>query len=383
MNIQRATFAEIHLDAFRRNLGLVRTALGGKAKILAVVKADAYGHGAVPCARAALESGADQLGVGIIEEGIELRQHGITAPVLVLDSIFPNEIRDLIAHNLSVVVTTPSLATALSQEAAKTDGKIVGLHIKIDTGMGRLGVLPDDFLPLLEHIRKCKNLVIEGVSTHFSSADDPDPDYTLKQLSRFNAILEAAKKAGASLPPAHCANSSALIKFPQTWLDLVRPGLILYGALPSPALQPYAQRLFGNNNPLLLPVMHWKTRILQINRLPKGAFLSYGNTYRMTRDGRIATLPIGYADGLSRRLSGKMQVLVHGRRSPQRGTICMDMCLVDVSHIPAAEVGDEVVIFGAQGGQTLTVEEVAAWGETIPYEILCGVSKRVPRLHIS
>lgn len=378
MTVPRATYVEIHLDSFRHNLLAVRSILSSAVKILAVVKADAYGHGAVPCAKAAIDTGADYLGVGILEEGIELRENGITAPILVLGGIFPNDAKDLIQYNLSTVLSGQNLAKSLSQEADKA-GKTVGVHIKIDTGMGRLGVLPENLIPLLEYIRQYKNLLIEAVSTHFSSADEEDPGYTLLQLSRFNSALTQLKTAGVAIPITHCANSAALLKFPQSWFNMTRPGLLLYGALPSPSLKPYA---ILRNDGRFQPVMHWKSRIIQINRIPKGHYLSYGRNYMTPRDSLIATLPVGYADGLTRRLSGKMSVLVNGKKISQVGNICMDMCLIDVSELPDVRVGDEAVIFGRQKEETITVEEVAEQCGTLPYEILCAVSKRVPRIYL-
>lgn len=377
MTIPRATFAEIHLDRFRDNLLAIRTDLSPDVKILAVVKADAYGHGAVACAKTAVDAGADYLGISILEEGIELRQNGITSPILVLGGIFENEIEEFLQHNLSTVLSTSNMAHSLAKEAEKS-GKTVGVHIKVDTGMGRLGVLPENFLPLVEQIRQHKNLHIEAVSTHFSSADDEDPGYTLFQLSRFNEILAQLKTAGIQIPLIHCANSAALLKFPQSWFNMVRPGLILYGALPSPTIKPYVTTLDAKK---FYPVMQWKSRIIQINHIPKEHYLSYGRKHMTQKESLIATLPVGYADGLTRRLSGKMSVLIHGKRLPQVGNICMDMCLIDITEVPDAQVGDEAVIFGSQLEETITVEEVAEQCGTLPYEILCAVSKRVPRVY--
>lgn len=378
LTIPRATFAEIHLDNFRNNLLSVRHMLDPHVKIMAVVKADAYGHGAIPCAKAAVDAGADYLGIGILEEGLELRRNGITAPILVLGSIFQDEIEDLVHYDLSTVLCTQSLAEALSRSAGKV-GKTVGVHIKIDTGMGRLGVLPENLLQLMEKVRQYSNLRIEGVSTHISSADDEDPGYTLMQLSRFTETVAKLKSAGIHIPLVHCANSATLLKFHQSWFNMVRPGLMLYGALPSPSLKPY---FAPHNDRNFSPVMQLKSRIIQINSIPKGHFLSYGKRYVTQRDSLIATLPVGYADGLTRCLSNKMSVLIRGKRVPQVGTICMDMCLIDVTEIPDAQVGDEAVIFGHQQGETIAVEEVARQSGTLPYETLCAVSKRVPRIYL-
>lgn len=381
MAYHRASRAEISLDAFRHNLLIVRSSLDPRIKIMAVVKADAYGHGAVPCAKAAVDTGADYLGVGIIEEGIELRKSGIEAPILVMGGIFPDEIKDLIHYDLSTTLSTKRMARAIAAPAAEA-GKPVKVHIKIDTGMGRLGVSMDEFICLVDQVIHCKNLHIEGICTHLATADEEDPDYTLLQLSRFHQSLDRLKQGGISVPLVHCANSAAILKYSQSWFNMVRPGLMLYGALPSPALKPDLKKVtnhHGENG--LFPVMQWKSKIIQVKTVPKGVPLSYGRKHVTQRDSVIATLPLGYADGLVRALSNKMQVLIKGRRVPQLGTICMDMCLIDVTDVPGVEAGDETVIFGRQGNQTITVEEFAEWSGAIPYETLCAVGKRVPRVY--
>ncbi len=350
---------------------------------MAVVKADAYGHGALPCTQAVLDAGADTLGVGIISEGIELREHGIQAPIHVLVGIFPDEIDDLIQHNLTTTLHNRSLAEALDQRAG-AQGKNVGVHIKVDTGMGRLGIAPEQLPGLVESITKLKNIRIESIFTHFSSADHEDPSFTQIQIERFQTSLNQLRKAKFNVPLTHCANSAALLQFPESQYDLVRPGISLYGALPASGLAPVIESLSAENGKFpLLPVMQWKTRILSINSLPKGSPVSYGKKFVTSRDSRIATLPVGYADGLERLLTHRMNVLVHGRKVPQVGTICMDMCMVDVTDVSDVQEGDEVVLFGQQEGETITVDEMAAQAETISYEILCGVGKRVPRIYLT
>jgi len=378
MAYHRATRAEIDLNALRRNLGALRSALGAGVGVMAVVKADAYGHGAAACARAALEAGAASLGVGIIEEGIQLRESGIRAPILVMGGISGSEIGDLLHHDLATTVYTQSLVQAISKQAAQA-GKRPRIHIKVDTGMTRLGISTNDFLCLAENAKNLGNLEIEGLCTHFSSADEEDDDYTLQQLSRFEAALGQLQTAGIRVPQIHCANSAAILKYPQSRFNLVRPGLILYGALPSPALQPYLEPVFGGEPPA--PVMHLKSKIILIKKTARGTPLSYARKHVTRRDSLIATLPIGYADGLARSLSGKMQVVVKGKKAPQVGAVCMDMILIDVTDIPGVQVDDEVTLFGGQGEQRIRVEETAAWAGTIPYEILCAVGKRVPRVY--
>ena len=349
---------------------------------MAVVKADAYGHGALPCTQAVLGAGADTLGVGIVSEGIELREQGVQAPIHVLVGIFPDEIDDLIQHNLTTTLHSRSLAKSLSERAGAF-GKDVGVHIKVDTGMGRLGIAPDQLPGLVEFIASLKNIRIESVFTHFSSADNEDPGFTQNQIQRFQSALDQLKEAKFDIPLAHCANSAALLQFPESQYDLVRPGIALYGALSAPELAPVVKSLTAKNKKFsLLPVMHWKTRILSINSSPKGSPVSYGQKFVTQRDSRIAILPVGYADGLERLLTHRMNVLVRGHKVPQAGTICMDMCMSDVTDVAEAQEGDEVILFGQQGKENITVDEMAAQAGTIPYEILCGVGKRVPRIYL-
>ena len=377
----RRTRAEINLKAFKHNLQNLKTALGSKTEIMAVVKADAYGHGALPCAKAAIESGVGYLGAGVIEEGIELRKNGIKDPVLILGGIFADEIADLVHHNLSTILSTYHLAEALSKEGKK-QGKTVNIHIKVDTGMNRLGVLPENLLALTEKIGNLPNLKIEALSTHFSSADDEDLTITNQQIELFKKALNKLKKAGIIPPLTHLANTSALFRFADSHSKMVRPGLILYGALPSPILNSVVENFCRNENlENFEPVMQWKSRIILLKSVQKGQALSYSRKYFTQKDSRIATLPIGYADGLPRRLSNNMEVLVKGRRVPQVGTICMDMILIDVSEVPDVQIGDEVVIFGKQGEEVIQVEELAQKADTIPYEILCNIGKRVPRTY--
>ena len=373
----RATRAEIDLTAFRHNLQNLRKYLDPQTRIMAIVKADAYGHGAVSCARIAVESGAaNYLGAGVIEEGIELRENGLNAPILILGSIFPDEAEDLVRHNLATILCTQPLAQALSKEAEKQD-KTVSVHIKVDTGMNRLGISPENLPALLDQVRNLKNLKIEAVSTHFSSADDEDLSVTQAQLEEFQTALTILQKEGVHTPIVHCANTSALFKFPESHFNMVRPGLILYGVLPSPSLRPIIDQ---GENPFQ-PVMQWKSQIILLKPIAKNQPVSYSGSFTTQRDSLIATLPIGYADGLHRMLSNKMDVLIRGRRAPQVGNICMDMILIDVTDIPDVQAGDEVVIFGRQGDEMISVEELAVKGKTIPYEILCSVSKRVPRIY--
>jgi len=377
----RATRAEINLKAFKHNIENLKKILGSDVGIMSVIKADAYGHGAVPCSKAALECGVSYLGAGIIDEGIELRKNGITEPILILGGIFLNEAADLVHYDLTTILSTPTLADELSNQGKK-QGKIVKVHIKVDTGMNRLGVRPEDLLNLIEKIKTLPNLNLEALSTHFSSADDEDSSITKNQIELFQKALLELKKSGIHPPITHLANSSALFRFPDSRGKIVRPGLIQYGALPSPILNPIVKKLCKKDNlDDFQPVMQWKSKIIQLKLTPKGEALSYSRKYFTQKESLIATLPIGYADGLNRNLSNNMQVLIKGKFAPQVGNICMDMILIDVSKIPDVNLGEDVVIWGKQGNKQISVEELADKSGTIPYELFCNVSKRVPRIY--
>ena len=390
MTVKRATVAEINLESFRHNLRSIKSLIGPDVGTMAIIKADAYGHGAIQCARAATKEQVDYIGVGIIQEGIELRENGITSPILILGGIYPNEIEDLIKYNLSTSLSNSVIASAISKKAEQAN-KSVGVHIKIDTGMGRLGVQPDAFTDLVENVISCKNLKIEGFFTHLSSADEEDLETTHHQVSIFSDLLQRlpatnfSKMISASKHILfHSANTAGLLRFPESRFNLVRPGISLFGSFPSPTIASVFDLLEKENKiTKLRPVMSWKTKIIQIQTLRKGVSISYGGRYVTKNDGtRIATIPVGYADGLSRQLSNSMELLVKETRVKQVGTICMDMCLIDVTSLPDVKMGDEVVIFGSQGNGQIKVEELATKADTIPYEILCGVGKRVPRIYI-
>ena len=390
MTENRATFAEINLDSFRHNLHSIKSLIGPDVGTMAIIKADAYGHGAIQCAHAAIKEQVNYIGVGIIQEAIELRENGITSPILILGGIYPNEIEDLIKYNLSTSLSSSVIASAISKKAEQAN-KSVGVHIKIDTGMGRLGIQPEDFLSLLNNVITCKNLKIDGLFTHFSSADEEDPETTHHQISIFLNVLKKLRTTNFSKMTNeidhilfHSANTAGLLRFPESRFDLVRPGISLFGSFPSPTVASVFDSLTNENKATKLrPVMNWKTKIIQIQTLRKGVPVSYGGRYVTKNDGtRIATIPVGYADGLSRQLSNNMELLVKETRVKQVGTICMDMCLIDVTSLPDVKMGDEVVIFGSQGNGQIKVEELATKADTIPYEILCGVGKRVPRIYI-
>lgn len=390
MTVHRATSAVINLDAFRHNLRTIKSIIGPNVATMAIIKADAYGHGAIPCAHSALKEGVKYFGVGIIQEGIELRESGVSVPILILGGVHLNEVEDLIKYNLSTSLYNLTVADAISKQAKQYHKKI-GVHIKIDSGMGRLGVKPQKFKDLLNIVINNKNLKLEGIFTHLACADEKETNKTQNQISCFSKILH--KEYSGNLTDItvddnpisiHSANTSGLIRFPESRFNMVRPGISLYGSLPSFFLNQVFNELVNKKVAnKLQPVMHWKTKIIQVQSLPKGSPLSYGGLHVTKQNSLIATIPVGYADGLNRSLSGNMEVLVKEKRVKQVGAICMDMCLIDVTNIPGELIGQEVIIFGNQGKSKIFVEELATKAQTIPYEILCGIGKRVPRIYTS
>lgn len=367
--VYRPTWVEIDRQAFVSNIGAVARKLKPGTKIMAVVKANAYGHLAAPLSQLALKHGVSSLGVASIEEGIELRESGITAPILVLGSMYPLE-NLAFARNYALTPTISSLKGLLELvRVARSVRSPLPFHLKIDTGMGRIGISPETAPALLERIAARKDVVMQGMYTHFSCADC-DPRFTRRQLDKFLEVVRAARSAGLKFT-AHAAGSAALLTGKAYHLDMVRPGVALYGLLPFDG----AEKLIH-----LKPVLSWKSRIVFLKRVKKGATISYGATFTAKRPSLIATLPVGYADGLSRRLSGKAEVLVRGRRCPVIGRVTMDMIMVDATGVHGAAIGDEAVLIGAQGEERIRAEEMARHAGTINYEITCNIGYRVPRI---
>ncbi len=370
----RPTFAEINLEALRFNIRQVRALLGGQTEILAVVKADAYGHGAVEVARALASAGIRILGGATLEEGVELRKADVHLPILVLTGIRPGEMDEVVQHRLTPVLFDLDVARALNQEAGKA-GQRIPVHLKVDTGMNRLGVFWQGWQEALNCFRSLPNLQIEGLMSHLSVAESEgaeDQAFTEEQMRRFRECLNQASQV---IKPRyiHLANSAASALWPGAQYNLIRPGLMLYGVHPSPALR---ERI------LLKPVLEWKTEILSLKQACIGDAVSYGRTFSCCRETLIATLPVGYADGYSRRLSNRGQVLIRGRRAKIIGIVCMDLTMVDVTEIPGVQIGDEVVLLGRQGSEQISAAEMADWTGTIPYEVLCAIGKRVPRRYL-
>jgi alanine racemase len=356
----RPTVAEIDLEAVRHN---VRAVKPPSSELMAVVKANGYGHRAIPVARAALDGGATWLGVALVEEGIALRDAGIEAPILVLTEFPPGSEREALAAGL-----TPTAYSGRAVRSLAETGTGVGVHVKVDTGMHRVGIPPAEAPALVEEA-VASGLSIEGLWTHFAMAEEPGDPTTHRQLELFLEVCETLASRGIRPRYRHAANSGATLAAPDTHLDLVRVGAAIYGIAPGPALK---DRLG------LRPAMTLRSAVTHIKRVPPGHGISYGHRYRTERETTIATVPIGYADGYLRSLSNRGRVLIRGTRYPVVGSVTMDHLMVDCGDDPVA-VGDDVVLFGRQGEAEISVEEVAGWAGTIGYEIVCAVSERVPR----
>ncbi|MCG0276448.1 MAG: alanine racemase [Thermosediminibacteraceae bacterium] len=370
----RPTRAEINLDNLEHNLKEIRRITSSEAALCAVVKADAYGHGAKEVAMTALSNGAKYLAVALLEEAILLREAGIEAPILILGFTPEEQFDKILEYGITQTVYSVKSAEVLSREAQK-QGKKAKVHIKLDTGMSRIGFQAEpSCLPDIEKIFSLPGIEVEGIFTHFAKADERDKTFTQEQFKKFDMIVKALESRGFKIPVKHVSNSAAIIDLPEMHLDMVRPGIILYGIYPSDEVK--KERI------LLKPVMSFKTRVSHVKNVPAGTPISYGGTFVTKRPSVIATLPVGYADGYSRLLSSKAEVVIRGRRAPLVGRVCMDQCMVDVTDVPGVMPGDEVELFGTGESGGVTADEVAKIMGTIPYEVVCGISKRVPRVYI-
>lgn len=370
---QTRTWTEIDLSNLEHNYRALRAMLPQGCRFLGVVKADAYGHGAVQVARRLETLGAEYLAVACLDEALELRQAGITTPILILGYTPVERADSLLEGGITQTVYDVDMAKALS-DAAMAAGKSLKIHVKADTGMSRLGWLCGEAdqsaaVEAIAQVCALPGLEAEGIYTHFANADG-DEDYTMLQFTRFLDLLEALKDRGITFAIRHCAASAAALKFPCTHLDMVRPGIALYGHYPDPSCE-------GLDGPGLRPVMTLKTRVASVKTVPAGTPVSYGCTHVLDRETKLAALTIGYADGLPRLCSDRLEVLVKGSRAPIVGRICMDMCMADVTGLDVAP-GDEVEVFG----EHLPIEDVAALAGTIQYELLCAVSPRVHRAYL-
>ncbi len=367
--MQRSNYCEIDLSAIRHNVEVMRGRLAPGVKFLAVVKANAYGHGAAPVARAALEAGADMLAVAIPEEGLELRRAGIDAPILVLGGIEEEAALAVAAGDLTQVVFDEARIRALS-EAGEKLCRQVKVHLKLDTGMNRIGVrTAREAQALTRLIDSLPGVALTGCFTHMATADGDERARTDAQLARFRELTQAIAQVHPEPITRHAANTASIFRYPEAQFDMVRGGIALYGCPPVPEA--------AN----LRPAMRWTARAVYVKTIAPGDQVSYGGLFEAKRDTVVMTVPVGYADGYRRGLSGKGCVLVRGRRAPILGRVCMDQIMVDVTDIPGAQVGDEVVLLGRQGDEEISAEEMAGWLDTISYEVLCSPSARVPRLH--
>ncbi|MBI3622162.1 MAG: alanine racemase [Nitrospirae bacterium] len=366
---------QIDLGALRRNASALNSLIGPACELLAVVKADGYGHGMIEVARAGLAGGATRLGVTTVAEGLALREAGLGCPILVMGVMDEAEAPDAVTHRLTPVICRDSQLEALTKAVRTTTRKPAAIHLKADTGMGRLGLPPEECLSLLERARLAPELRVEGIMTHFAEADAAESAYTAEQLDRFRALLNRIAPNRPERVPfiAHAANSAALLTRPESRLQMVRAGLALYGLLPSPSCRGIVE---------LEPVMRWTTRIAHVRRLPAGRSLGYGRTFTTKRPSLIGLLPVGYASGYSRLLSNQAFCLHAGGRAPVVGRISMDLTMIDLTGHPMAQIGDEVVLLGQQERDRVTAEELAAWAQTIPYEITCSAGSRTARRYV-
>jgi len=369
------TWTEVNLDAIAQNVRNIKKLIGEKKELMAVVKGNAYGHDILEVSSVVLKNGASRLAVARLEEGIFLRKAGITVPILILGLTLKQQAELLVSYNITPTVCEYEMIEKLSESAVKED-KVVKVHLKVDTGMGRIGIFSYDILRFIKRIRALKNVEIEGIFTHFSVADEKDKTYTEEQFRKFMEVLTLLEKEEIRIPIKHVGNSATLLDLPHMWLDLVRPGISIYGLYPSTEVQKTIK---------LIPAHSFKTRIVFLKELSAGEYISYGRTYTtIKKRTKVASLPVGYADGYNRLLSNQGEVLVRGRRFPIIGRICMDQCMIDVSSLLEVKIGDEVVLWGRQGEEEITVEEISEKIGTINYEIVhLPDKKRVPKLFIN
>ncbi|NDO19661.1 alanine racemase [Lachnospiraceae bacterium MD329] len=371
--MDKRTWAEVNLDAIAHNIKEIRKITAPGAQIMAVVKADAYGHGFLEVTKTLLENGADRLAVAVLQEGKQLRSRGVTVPILILGASGEETAEEIINFDITPSVFTYDFAKALSYEAEKKE-KVTKIHIKIDTGMSRIGFLAgENNEEIVEEILKISRLPyieIEGIFSHFATSDEYDREYTLLQYSRFTDVCDMLEDRGLRIPIKHICNSAGIMMYPEMHLDMVRPGVILYGMYPSDDVDK------GRLD--LIPAMTLKSTITHVKDVEAGRGVSYGKEYITDRKIKIATVPIGYADGYLRRLAKNGKMIVNGTKVPILGRICMDQCMIDVTNVHNIDKGDEVIIFGREG---VTVDDLAKWLETINYEVSCVIGKRIPRIY--
>jgi len=367
--ITRPTFLEISLSRLKQNFEAIRNYCA-PAKIMAIVKANAYGHGLIRVAQLYQELGADYLGVAVLEEGLLLRESGITKPVLVLGGILSDQIPLFIKNDLSLTASSPDKLEQIDKIAAELKIK-AKVHLKIDTGMERIGVHYYSAENFLEKAAGKKNIIVEGVYSHFANAESADAAYTNMQIERFNKVLEFYSRHSIEKPIAHIANSAGILQFPDALFDLVRPGILLYGVYPGKETKRSIE---------VLPAMNWKSRVVYFKVIKPEHPVGYGSTWQSDHNIRAITVPVGYGDGYFRKLSNKSEVILNGKRYPEIGAVSMDQIVVNIEN-DSAYNGDEVILLGTDGSNTITCDEMADWAETIPYEILTNINTRVPRIY--
>ncbi len=367
-------WADVSLGNIRHNYNEIRGLVGSNTLIMAVVKANGYGHGAVQVSKAMIKMGVDRFAVATINEAVKLRQAGITGPIMVLGGTSPELTELLISNNIIQAVFCLDVAKGFSQQA-KLLGKVLKVHIKVDTGMSRLGFISNNPEEIKNAREVChlEGLEVEGIFTHFTTSEEPDDPFYREQILSFNDFVVRLEDYGIKIPIKHTANSGAIINHPESYMDMVRPGIAMFGLYPGPGLE---------DKIALKPVMKLCATVAQIHDFEEAVSVSYNRTFTSQKPIRTATVTVGYADGLPRILSGKIDMLVHGKRAPQIGNICMDMCVIDITGIENVKVGDVVTIFGSDGENSIDVTELAQKAMTIPYEVICGLADRVERLYV-
>lgn len=374
MTEEERIIAYIDLDAVKYNISNIRAKTDKNAGIIGVVKADAYGHGAFEAAEILLENGADWLAVAMIDEAVNLREKGIDAPILILGYTPSSRFEDVINYNIIQAVYDYNEALALSKEAERLNKKAV-VHIKIDTGMGRIGYrVNEESADEIVKISELPLIEVNGMFTHFSTADETDKTYTLEQKNKFILMDDMLSKRGLDIPVKHAYNSAAIIDFDGPMFDMVRPGIILYGSYPSDEV--------NKNNLSIKPVMSIKSHISYVKTINAGDSVGYGRTYKAELTRKIATIPVGYADGIIRAYAKGGYVLINGKKAPIVGRICMDQFMVDVTDVGEVNINDEAVLLGKQGEEVITAEEIASVLNSISYEFFCTLSKRIPRVYV-
>jgi alanine racemase len=366
----RATWVEVNLGRLEYNLAAIKRKVA-PAKVMLVVKANAYGHGLVEVSKA-LAGKTDYIGVAVLEEGILLRELGITAPIIVLGGIWRDQILRYLQHDLTLTASSVERLEQIDAAAGRMGIK-AKVHLKIDTGMERIGVHYYNAGLIQEAALRCKHVAIEGIFSHFANADSRDLTHARLQLERFNEALRFYERRSLPVPMRHMANSAAVLQLPESYLDMVRPGIMLYGVYPSPEVCHTVE---------VQPALAWKSRVVYFKVVKPGHAVSYGSTWQSDHETRIVTVPVGYGDGFFRSMSNRAQVIIRGKRYPQVGSICMDQLMVNIEW-DSAYNGDEVILLGESAGERITVEDLAAWAGTIPYEILTNINTRVPRVYIT